>query len=303
VTGVNGFVGSNVAIALLKAGYEVRGTLRGDKVQHFRDTISHRFSALEVVQVDDLTTADLVDVLKDVDAIVHVAVPIPSAGLSAKENLNIAIEGYLNVLRQAVEANISKVVITGSWSATIDSLGLIKGHTMQWPLLKFLKAMSTPRTVPINLMISRDLSNESAKFVDWGSETEEEFLSGVHNDNPMWFYCAAKALGERAAWKFANENPSLDVSIIIPPFIFGPYAPGFPTPGKSVMSTNQHIYALLTGTLPPPIPPLFCDVRDVAQAHVAALSVSRAASNVEHKRFLVYGGTLIWKDAVQYLHE
>ncbi|KAG6823674.1 hypothetical protein H0H92_009391, partial [Tricholoma furcatifolium] len=241
VTGVNGFVGSNVAFALLNAGYEVRGTIRGDKVKSFKDAIGDKFPALEVVQVDDVTTADLGNVLK-----------------GPKDNLNIAIEGHLNILRQAVKAGISKVVITGSYSATFD---------------------------------------------DWNPATEEEFLSGAHNENPMWIYCAAKALGERAAWKFANENPSLDLSVVIPPFIFGPYVPGFPIPGKSALSSNQHIYTLLTGALPPPLPPLFCDVRDVARAHVAALSVSKATIIVEQKRFLVSGGTLIWRDAVEYLHE
>ncbi|KAG5337051.1 hypothetical protein C0989_010978, partial [Termitomyces sp. Mn162] len=185
----------------------------------------------------------------------------------------IAIEGYVNVLRQAVKAGISKVVITGSWAATIDP-------TMEQA---FEGLVSTEK--------------------DWGHATEEEFLSGKHADNPMWIYSAAKILGERAAWKFAANEPSLDLSIIIPPFIFGPYVPGFPLPvAQSALSSNQHIYALLTGIVPPPLPPLFCHVRDVARAHVAALNVPKATSDVEDKRFLICGGSLVWKNAIEYLH-
>ncbi|KAG6889933.1 hypothetical protein C0995_013457 [Termitomyces sp. Mi166 len=259
VTGVNGFVGSNVADEVVKAGYQVRGTLRGGTIENFKAAISHKFPSLEVVQVDDVATADLTDALQGIDAIIHVAVPLPFGGSGPKENLSIAVEGYVNVLRQAVKAGISKVVITGSWSATIDH---------------------------------------------WGDATEEEFLSGKHADNPMWIYAAAKTLGERAAWKFAANEPSLDLSIIIPPFIFGPYVPGFPLPAaQSALSSNQHIYALLTGVVPPPLPPLFCDVRDVARAHVSALNLPQATSNLEDKRFLICGGSLVWKDAIEYLHK
>ncbi|KAG6865599.1 hypothetical protein C0991_001023 [Blastosporella zonata] len=119
----------------------------------------------------------------------------------------------------------------------------------------------------------------------------------------MWTYGAAKALGERAAWKFAAEQPTLDLSIILSPFIFGPFVPGFPFPAQSALSSNQHIYTLLIGVIPPPLPPSFCDVRDVAKAHVAALTAPKATANVEDKRFLICGGALIWKDAIEYLHQ
>ncbi|KAF5374478.1 hypothetical protein D9615_009061 [Tricholomella constricta] len=272
VTGVNGFVGSNVALQLLKAGYKVRGTVRGKKIDNFKNNISDSFPSLEVVKVDDVSTSDLIDVLKGVDAIVHVAAPLPFGGASPKENLIIAVEGYLNVLRQAVSNGINKVVITGSWASTLD------------PALKqaFEGHVSTEK--------------------DWGNVTEEEFL--VNSQNPMWAYLAAKTLAERAVWKFAEEEPSLDLSITLPPFIFGPFAAGFPAPlSHSTLSSNQHIYTLLKGSIPPPLPPLFCDVRDVARAHVRALNVPKATNHVEDKRFLVSGGFLTWKDAVEYLHQ
>lgn len=271
VTGVNGFVGSNVALELMQSGYKVRGTLRGNKIEGFKNAIGDKFPALEIVQVDDVATADLGDVLKGVDAVIHVAAPLPFGGAGPKENLNIAIEGYLNILRQAVKNGINKVVITGSWAATIDPTfkQAFEGH------------VSTEK--------------------DWGNVTEDEFVD--QSENRMWAYMAAKILAERAAWRYAEGEPALDLSVVALPFIFGPFVPGFPAPAQGALSSNQHIYTLLKGSIPPPLPPLFCDVRDVAHAHVAALSAPKSAGSVEDKRFLVYGGVLTWKQAVEYLHE
>ncbi|KAG5634054.1 hypothetical protein DXG03_006357, partial [Asterophora parasitica] len=89
-----------------------------------------------------------------------------------------------------------------------------------------------------------------------------------------------------------------------PPFIFGPLADGFPAPKQAAaLSSNRHIYTLLKGSLPPVLPPGFVDVRDVARAHVLALNVPKAEVNLEDKRFIVSGGILVWKDAVEYLHK
>ncbi|KAF8063230.1 NAD-P-binding protein [Lyophyllum atratum] len=271
VTGINGFVGSHVVLQLIEAGYKVRGTLRGGKIDNFRNVFGSKFPALEVVQVEDVGTGDLTDALKGVDAIIHVASPWPHKGPGPKECLNIAVEGYLNVLRQALKNGVTKVVMTGSWASSID------------PTLKqaFDGHVSTEK--------------------DWGNVTEDELLAGEHD--PVWTYIAAKTLAERVAWKFAGSERSLDLSIVAPPFIYGQFAPGFPLPEQSTMSTNQHIYTLFKGAIPPPLPPLFCDVRDVAKAHVAALLAPKSVSSVEEKRFLISGGFLIWKDVVEYLHQ
>ncbi|KAG6820007.1 hypothetical protein H0H93_006553 [Arthromyces matolae] len=169
--------------------------------------------------------------------------------------------------------------------------------------LELIKAGYQHINLPLKATYEQAFGGLVSTEKDWSNATEEEFLSGVHVSNPGWSYAAAKALGEKAAWKFAAQEPSLDLSIIIPPFIFGPYAPGFPLPdAQSALSSNMHIYTLLNGGVPPPLPPAFVDVRDVALAHVVALGVPKA-SNVEDKRFLVCGGALIWKDAVEYLRD
>ncbi|KAG6805638.1 hypothetical protein H0H93_004370, partial [Arthromyces matolae] len=68
-------------------------TIRGAKLDSFKTAIAGKYPTLEVVQVDDIATADLTDVLRGVDSIIHVAVPLPFTGPGPKENLEIAIEG------------------------------------------------------------------------------------------------------------------------------------------------------------------------------------------------------------------
>ncbi len=88
---------------------------------------------------------------------------------------------------------------------------------------------------------------------------------------------------------------------VLPPFIFGPLQGDLPIPAPSRLSSNEQMYALVYGKPGRPLgfqmSPQFVDVRDVATAHVRALSVPPAAD----KRYLIGGGHLITKDAVQYL--
>lgn len=91
---------------------------------------------------------------------------------------------------------------------------------------------------------------------------------------------------------------------VLPPFIYGPFAPNFPT---RAFGSNNYVGALITGAagrpLPAQMPPYFCDVRDVARAHIAALELPKLpqGANVQEKRFLISGGSFTWAEAVKYL--
>jgi nucleoside-diphosphate-sugar epimerase len=142
-------------------------------------------------------------------------------------------------------------------------------------------------------------------------------------------YSGSKIFAERAAWKFAEENPSLDLATsklssqltkhknispdqlpqVVPSFVYGPFAPGFPPRGPGV-STNKWIQDLIVGETGRPVPPHFrmpfyVDVRDVARAHVEAIQIPKVplGSDLESKRFLVSAGVFTWTDAILYLQE
>ncbi|KNZ75999.1 hypothetical protein J132_00749, partial [Termitomyces sp. J132] len=85
-----------------------------------------------------------------------------------------------------------------------------------------------------------------------------------------------------------------------PPSIYGPFALGFPPPRLNDLSTNRMIYAIISGTFPYQLPLLFCDVRDVARAHVAAFECSGIPSSTV-RRYLISGGAFTWKDAAKHL--
>ena len=102
----------------------------------------------------------------------------------------------------------------------------------------------------------------------------------------------------------AARSLTLGVYSVNPPYLFGPFIPGFrvPKPDYGVLSTNLHIYHFLTkkGRAFPTIPG-FADVRDVARIHVEALT-SAPESSVGRKRLPIaspYENN--YKEAVQFV--
>ncbi|KAF8640261.1 hypothetical protein AX16_010156 [Volvariella volvacea WC 439] len=278
VTGVTGFLGSHIVYTLLNAGYAVRGTVRGSRLESLRTALGKHYPHLELIQADDLAAGDFTEALKGVYGLIHVASPMPGTA-SAEVTLNAAIEGTLNILRQAAKAGVTKIVVTGSEGSTYSPSDEVH-------------------------------SGKTITEADWGQVTKEEVLSGVYSTNPLKVYVASKILAERAAWEFAEQNPAVDLAIINPPFLFGPYVPHFPVPAQ--LGTNAWIYSLVKNKQPPPVPPNFVDVRDAAYAHVAAFELPRLVvppgsardqQALQTKRFLLSGGILTWRDSLLLLHE
>jgi nucleoside-diphosphate-sugar epimerase len=119
-------------------------------------------------------------------------------------------------------------------------------------------------------------------------------------DTPQYIYQTSKTAAERELWAIAMSNPTVDFTTIAPPVIFGPFVPHFPnSTDRMALGTNDFVYSLLTGGpdgpntyAPIPIGHMV-DVRDVAKAHVQALSASRMAGT--NKRLLICSGTFKWK--------
>ncbi|OSD04728.1 NAD-P-binding protein [Trametes coccinea BRFM310] len=277
VTGASGFIGSHVTLQLLDAGYRVRGAARGAKV----DLLKQRFGSdknFEVIEITDVAAGDLTIALHGVDAIIHTASPL-AGRQSTEDALNSIIEGTMNIIRQAHQAGVSKVVLTSSWATTIDP------------------------------SLADTFAGVTTTEKNWGKTSREDLLTG--NRDPLYVYCGAKLLAERSAWDFAAEHRELDLATINPPFVYGRPVEGLAT-GTGIMSlgTNALIYQLIAGEpgrpLPPQLPPFFCHVRDVARAHVLALKLPKLpdSADVQDKRFIVAGrGAILWPDAVKLLLE
>lgn len=96
-------------------------------------------------------------------------------------------------------------------------------------------------------------------------------------------YGRSKTLAERAAWDFvAAEGRSTELATILPVAVMGPVM------GSDVSGANHIVQRMLSGAMPgfPDLHIPIVDVRDVAAAHVLAMTTPAAAG----RRFLLSGG-------------
>ncbi|KAJ3712535.1 hypothetical protein DFJ43DRAFT_1106336 [Lentinula guzmanii] len=114
LTGATGYLGSHILNQLLAKGYHVKVAIREKKASQFKQLYESHQSQLEVVIIDDISTSQFPEALKGVKAIIHTAAPLAYAVSDAEGQLKGAVEGALNVLRQAEKAGVHKVVLTST---------------------------------------------------------------------------------------------------------------------------------------------------------------------------------------------
>ncbi|THU85953.1 NAD(P)-binding protein [Dendrothele bispora CBS 962.96] len=180
--------------------------------------------------------------------------------------LKVTVNGSLNVLKHAAAANIQNIVVTGS-------IG------------------SFPTSGPFNPGTFNNITLDGARAA---------------KSDPWLTYFVSKANAEKAILRFSQMYPYLNITIISPGHLFGPFAPGFEKllvtqPDYGNMSTNGYIAAMMdaNNTLWPPSAGIV-DVRDAARAHINALSAPPAP----RKRFLlVTPENCSWRDAIDFIYE
>lgn len=126
LTGASGFIAKHIALKLLNAGYDVRGTLRRlDRAEEVRAALAPHLTkgagTIQFVQANLEGDAGWEEAVKGVAAVVHTASPFPIAQ-PADANLLIrpAVEGTRRVLTAAAKAGVTRVVLTSSTVAVID---------------------------------------------------------------------------------------------------------------------------------------------------------------------------------------
>ncbi|KAJ4481088.1 hypothetical protein J3R30DRAFT_3681914 [Lentinula aciculospora] len=235
LTGATGFLGSHILNQLLAKGHNVKVAIREKKAVQFKKLYESYQSQLEIVIIDDISTAQFPEALKGVKAIIHTAAPLAYYVTDAEGQLKGAVEGVLNVLRQAEKAGVHKVVVTST---------ILTAFTPQYTF-------------------STD---------DWFAITKEEALK----TEGVPAYMAAKTLAEKEVWNFADAHPQMDITTINPPYLYGSATKEFTSyltaPSLTLISTLINVYKLLNPKGAYPDQPLYCDVRDVAKAHIGALS-------------------------------
>jgi dihydroflavonol-4-reductase len=183
LTGVSGFIAKHIALKLLNAGYNVRGTLRRlDRADEVRAAVAPHLTAgegeLTFVQADLESDAGWVDAMAGVSALVHTASPFPIA--QPKDPAVVirpAVEGTERVLKAAAAAGVERVILT---SSTVAVLNEGKPDTLQ----------------------------DEADWCDIHLPTTTP-------------YAKSKTLAERAAWEVAKVR-GLKLTVINPGLVLGP---------------------------------------------------------------------------------
>ncbi|OBZ96414.1 epimerase [Pararhizobium polonicum] len=253
VTGIGGFLGRHVAAQLLRAGYEVRGTLRSMKKAKAIETAIRSVDGtsegkLSFVVADLLSDDGWAAAFSGVTDVMHTASPFPSSVPKDENELILpAREGTLRVLQAARNAGVRRVVLTSSIAAVSYGPGRAPFTEDNWT------DVNGPLATP---------------------------------------YYKSKTLAERAAWSFAQEN-GLELAVINPGMILGPIL------GADTGTSVGVVQSLLKGRYPatPDFSVPVVDVRDVAEAHVLAMTVPEAAG----QRFIIGGAALSVKDIADIL--
>lgn len=130
VTGGAGFIGSHIVDALVATGAEV--VVIDDLSAGYMRNIEHHGERVEFVEMSITDLSELIEVTKDVDAIVHHAA-VASVPQSIDDPIGtheVNVTGTLNVLEAARINNISKVIYTSSSAVYGDEPTLPKVESM-----------------------------------------------------------------------------------------------------------------------------------------------------------------------------
>ncbi|KAF6750213.1 D-lactaldehyde dehydrogenase [Ephemerocybe angulata] len=282
VTGGTGYLGAWVIATLLAHGHTVKAvvrsaekgaSLKSDLLKCINEEGGKKDSdgiAVEFIVIPDIVKDGAFDeAILGVDAVVHVASPVPNPSLTdPQETIQPAVNGTVGVLKSALRASqrdssykLKRIVITSS-----------------------VAALWTPSPG------ARTFSEE-----DWNTEYISEVEKLGSKTDPMTVYGASKVLAERATWEFYNAHKSevqWDISVINPPLVFGPSiqtpksASDLPSTLKlwwdSVIEPSSKPEAMTLS-----IPNGWVDVRDIAEAHVRAMETEEAGG----ERIIASAGT------------
>ena len=116
VTGGTGFLGSYVIKELVQKGYTVRAIRRSTSKLPFYIS-PEIFAKVQWVEGDVLDIISLDEAMQGIDTVIHAAAIISFLRTDKKEMYKVNIEGTANVVNQALEKNISRLVHISSVAA------------------------------------------------------------------------------------------------------------------------------------------------------------------------------------------
>lgn len=246
VTGGSGFIAGHCMLQLLEQGYHVRSTLR---------SLTQETTVRAVLQEAGMTNGDRLQFV--------------AADLLDDQGWAAAVADIDIVL------HVASPVQPGHVEREDDVIIPAREGT-----LRVLRAAR-------HAGVKRVVLTSAFHAVSWGhphnahcfTERDWTVLDGPGVDA----YGKSKTLAERAAWDFiAAEGGAMTLTTMLPVAVMGPVM------GKHISGANHIIQRLLNGEMPA-LPKLYIpvvDVRDVARAHILAMTHANAAG----ERFLLSNG-------------
>ncbi|KAE8333976.1 hypothetical protein BDV39DRAFT_212000 [Aspergillus sergii] len=190
ITGATGFIGSQVALRVLQAGYRARLAIRREEqADKLRRIFADYEKQLEFVIVPDITVSGCFDeALQGVEYVLHLASPLPKPG--SGDLVTPARRGTVAILESAAKVpSIKKVVVTGSVLSLV-SLGELKD------------GLVVREDNEINYTLPAD--------------------STISTLPPMAQYHASKLAAHKATLDFHSTNsPAFDIITLHPVFVYG----------------------------------------------------------------------------------
>lgn len=119
VTGAEGFIGSHLVERLLESNYQVKALVLYNSFNNWgwlETFTSEQKSKIEIVTGDVRDYNSVFEIMRDVDAVLHLAalIAIPYSYSAPESYINTNITGTLNILNAAKFFNIKRVLITST---------------------------------------------------------------------------------------------------------------------------------------------------------------------------------------------
>ena len=259
LTGISGFLGGHVALQLLNSGYTVRGSVRNLSRANKVRETLHRHGA-DVSRLE-FVALDLMQNAGWQEAMEDVRF----LQHTASPFLIQIPEDKMELIRPAVEG--TERALNAANKAGVERIVLTS--SMAAIAYGHDKSRDTPFT-------AEDWTNLDGRAIN--------------------FYQESKTLAEKRAWEIMDAAGRREaLAVINPSAIFGPLLDD--DPGTSAIIVQR----LLDGSVPaaPRIPMTIIDVRDIAAAHLAAMTAPDAGG----KRFPMGERTVFFLEAAKILRE
>jgi nucleoside-diphosphate-sugar epimerase len=232
LTGISGFLGGHVGLALLKAGYRVRGSVRdlrkADRVRAAIGQAGGDLSRLEIVALELNSDAGWTEAARGARFVQHTASPfVTRMPKDRMEMIGPAVAGTRRAIEAALAASVERIVVTSSMAAAAY------GHDVS-------------RTAPFGP-------------ADWTN------LQGRHVNA----YVESKTRAEQTAWTLMDgAGRHEDLAVINPNYIMGPLLDDDPGTSAALILRLMNGSLPMTARFYFPV----VDVRDVAEAQVRAMT-------------------------------